>query len=105
MVPTSHRHLRVAGIVLAVLLLGLTVYPGTLTTPYVTGEDTPRYAHTVVPEPSAEYKEVTSEHDPEVYQYEDLSLTAQELFDRTRAAEPRPNGERRYTPDHANGGI
>lgn len=99
MFPTSHRLLRVSGIVVAVLLLGLAVYPGTFTSPYVTGEDTPRYAHTIVPESSSQYEEVTSEHDPEIYQYDDLSPTAQELFDRTRAAEPRRNGERRYIPD------
>lgn len=98
MLPPSYRPLRVAGIVVAVLLLGLAVYPGTLTSPYVSGDDTPRYAHTIVPESSAEYEEVTSEHDPEVYQYGGLSPTAQELFDRTRAAEPRPDGERRYIP-------
>lgn len=98
MSPRSHRPLRIAGIAVAVVVLGLAFYPGTLTSPYVTGEDTPRYAHTMVPESSPQYEEVTREHDPEVYQYDELSPTGRELFDRTRAAEPRLYGERRYIP-------
>lgn len=98
---TSHRLLQFSGIVVAVILFGLAFYPGTLASPYVTAQDTPRYAHTIVPESSPLYEEYTDGYDHEVYRYDDLSPVGQELFDRTRAAEPRPqyNGERRYIPD------
>ncbi|MEF8974466.1 MAG: hypothetical protein V5A15_06200 [Haloarcula sp.] len=96
----SHRHVRLAGFVVAALLLALAVYPGTFGDPYVTASDSPKYAHTIVPESSPLYDEYTAGYDHEVYQYEELSPVAQELFDRTRAAEPREqyNGERRYIP-------
>lgn len=101
MFPTSHRLRRFSGLVVAVTLLGLVFYPGFLATPYVTAQDTPRYAHTIVPESSPLYEEYTEGYDHEVYQYDELSPVGRELFDRTRAAEPRPqfNGERRYIPD------
>lgn len=101
MSPSPHRLLRGSGIVIAVLLLGLASYPGTFATPYVTAQETPRYTHTIVPESSPLYEEYTEDSDHEVYQYDELSPVGQELFDRTRAAEPRAqyNGERRYTPD------
>lgn len=101
MSPSSHRLLRLSGVAVAVVLLGLAFYPGTLATPYVTADDTPKYAHTIVPESSPVYEEYTEEYEPRVYQYDDLSPAGQEVFDRARAAEPRPqySGERRYVPD------
>ena len=101
MSPSSRRLVRISGIFIAVLLIALAFYPGTLATPYVTAQDSPRYAHTILPESSPIYEEYTDKYDPEVYRYDELSPVAQELFDRTRAAEPRPqyNGNRRYVPD------
>lgn len=97
----SHRRVRLAGFVVAALLLVLAAYPGTFGAPYVTASDGPQYAHTIVPAGSPLYDEYTSGYDHEVYQYEELSPVARELFDRTRAAEPREqyNGERRYIPE------
>jgi len=98
---SSARLLRVAGVAMAVLLLCLAFYPGTLASPYVTASDTPRYAHTIIPESSSLYDDYTDESDLAVYQYAELSPVAQELFDRTRAAEPRPQygDQRRFVPD------
>ena len=99
MSPTPHQVLRYSGIAVAVFLLGLAFYSGTLTSPYVTGQDTPRYAHAIVPESSPQYEEYVEEHDTEVLRYDELSPMAQELFDRTRAAEPRSyDGEREFIP-------
>jgi len=96
----SHRQLKVAGFVVAALLLALAAYPGSFGDPYVTASDSPKYAHTIVPESSPLYEEYTAGYDHEVYQYAELSPVARELFDRTRAAEPREqyNGNRRYIP-------
>lgn len=101
MSPSLHRLLQATGSVIAVLLLGLAFYPGTFATPYVTAQETPKYTHTIVPESSSLYDEFTEDYNHEVYQYDELSPVGQELFDQTRAAEPRPqyNGERRYIPD------
>ena len=100
MFPTSHQFLRYSGIALVVVLLGLAFYPGTLTSPYVTGQDTPRYAHAIVPESSPQYEGYVEEHDTEVLRYDELSPMARELFDRTRAADPRNyDGEREFIPD------
>lgn len=100
MSPPSRRLLRFSGIAVAVVLLGLAFYPGTLTSPYATSQDTLRYAHTIVPESSPQYEEYAEEHDPETLRYDELSPVARELFDRTKAAEPRSyDGERRYVPD------
>jgi hypothetical protein len=86
----STRTLRVAGLAVAVLLLWLAVYPGTVASPYV-AEDSREYYHQIIPETAAEYNE-TVEQAP-TYNYSDLSPTAQTFVDRTRAA---PNTE--YTP-------
>lgn len=94
MPSTTHRSLQFVGVALAVILLWLAFYPGTLATPYVTGEESPRYAHAIVPESSALSDENLDEYDLPVYQYDELSPIAQELFDRTRAAP-----DHRYTPD------
>lgn len=101
MFPTFTRLLRLSGLAVAILLLGLAFYPGAFATPYVTAEETPKYAHTIVPASSSLYEEYTEDFDHEVYQYDELSPVGQELFDRTRDAEPRQqyNGERRYIPD------
>lgn len=98
---SSQRILRFSGLIVAVILLGLAFYPGTLATPYVTAQETPKYAHTIIPESSPLYEEYTEDYNHEVYQYDELSPVGQELFDQTRAAEPRPqyNRERRYIPD------
>ena len=103
----STRSLRYAGIAVAVVLLGLAFYPGALATPYVTADETPKYAHTIVPESSPNYDDYTEGYDHEVYQYDDLSPVGRELFDRTRAAEPRAqhNDERRYIPDVCRGFV
>jgi hypothetical protein len=98
MQPSSDRALRLAGVALAVVLVALALYPGTLASPLVTADDTPKYSHTIVPESASQYDEYTAGYDHDVYQYEDLSPVAQELFDRTRAAESGPNGERTYVP-------
>lgn len=99
MSPPTARPLRVAGVVVAALLVALALYPGSFAAPYVAAG--PAYDHTIVPESSPLYDDYTEGYDREVYQYEALSPVAQDLFDRTRAAEPREqyNGERRYRPD------
>lgn len=99
MSPPRTSPLRVAGLVLAALLLALALYPGSFAAPYVA--DGPAYDHTIVPESSPLYDDYTEGYDHEVYQYAALSPVAQELFDRTRTAEPREqyNGERQYRPD------
>lgn len=100
MSPPTQPLLRGSGIVIALLLVGLIFYPGAFASPYVTAQDGPQYAHTIIPESSPTYEGYTSEYDPEVYHYDALSPVAQDLFDRTRAADPRPqyNDERRYIP-------
>lgn len=107
MSPNSRRLLRLTGFAVVAILLGLALYPGTLTSPYVTAEDTPRYAHTIVPETSPLYEDYTDGYDHEVYRYDELSPVGRELFDRTRAAPPRPqyNGERRFIPDVCRGFV
>lgn len=97
---SSARLLRFAGVAMAVILLWVAFYPGTLASPYVTSSDSPRYAHTIIPESSSLYDDYTEESDLPVYQYAELSPVAQELFDRTRAAEPRPQygDQRRFVP-------
>lgn len=87
--PSENRHRRLAGIGVAVLLVALAFYSGTLAHPYETGQDSLQYRHAVVPETSAAYDEDIRP----VYQYEELSPTAQTFVDRTRAA---PDDE--YTP-------
>lgn len=91
MFPPSSRLLRISGVAVVVLLVGLALSPGTLASPYA--PDTPRYDHQIVPESSTMYEEVVEGSDPAVYQYDELSPVAQELFDRTRAAETQ-----QYTP-------
>lgn len=86
----SNRTLQIVGIAVAVLLLWLAFYPGTVASPYV-AEDSYRYHHQIVPETAAEYNE-TVEQAP-TYRYSELSPTAQTFVDRTRAA---PDNE--YTP-------
>lgn len=101
MSPLPYRVRRGFGIVIAILLVGLIFYPGALASPYITAQDGPQYAHTIIPESSPMYEEYTSEYELETYRYDELSPVARELFDRTRAADPRPqyNDERRYIPD------
>lgn len=90
MPPASHRILQAAGLVLAVLLVGLAFYPGAVASPYV-AEDSYRYNHQIVPETAAAYDETVEQ--ARTYRYSELSGTAQTFVDRTRAA---PAGE--YTP-------
>lgn len=85
----STRLLRLTGVLVAILLLGLAGYSGTLASPYMTGQDSLQYSHAIVPETSAAYDE---EVQP-VYQYDELSPVARTVVDRTRAS---PNGE--YVP-------
>lgn len=86
----SNRLLRLSGALVAILLLGLASYTGTLASPYVTGQDSLQYSHAIVPETSAAYDEEVRP----VYQYDELSPVAQTFVDRTRAA---PNDE--YIPN------
>lgn len=84
----STRNLRILGIVIAVLLVALAFYPGTLTSPHVQ-ENPQQYTNTLV-------SEWEGDDDPAVYQYGELSPVAQEIFDRTR-------NRLRYTPDICRG--
>jgi len=87
----SNRNLRILGIVIAVLLIALAFYPGTLTTPYV--QETPQqYTNTLVPEWDVD-------NDPTVYQYDELSPVAQEIFDRTRNVKASSEDTPGYTLD------
>lgn len=86
--PTTRR-LRLTGVLVAILLLGLAGYSGTLASPYVIGQDSLQYSHAIVPETSAAYDEDVQP----VYQYDELSPVARTFVDRTRAS---PHGE--YIP-------
>lgn len=88
MSPSTDRLLRFAGALVAVLLVALAFYPGTLAAPYVNATDPYGYTHTIVPESSSQYEYLTDETSPEVYRYEDLSPVARTMFDRTLAADP-----------------
>ncbi|MFC7226613.1 hypothetical protein N0B31_04300 [Salinirubellus salinus] len=79
------RRLRIAGLVVAVVLLGLAAYPGTLASPYETTRGDPSYDHAIVTESSATYDEYAADPDIEIYRYEELSPAAQDLFDRALA--------------------
>lgn len=79
------RRLRIAGLVVAVGLLALAAYPGTLASPYETTRGGPSYDHAIVPESSVTYEEYASDPDLATYRYEDLSPAAKEVFDRTLA--------------------
>lgn len=99
MTPSTRRRLRYLGIAVAVLLVVLALYPGTLASPYLSPQETTQYSHAVTPESSDTYEEWTEEFDPDYYRYEELSPEARELFDRTRTAEPSEHGwERTFTP-------
>lgn len=93
------RSIRVLGLLVAVVLLALLFYPGTLAAPYLPGQETVQYSHAVTPESTERYAEHTEALDPPVYEYHELSPEAQELFDRTRESEAEEFGwEHRYTP-------
>jgi len=81
----SSRTLQILGIVTAVLLVALLFYPGTFSPPY-TEIHADQYSHTLVSEPEGE-------GELPVYEYDELSPVAQEMFDRTR------NAEGSYTPN------
>lgn len=80
---SARRPLRIAGLAVAVCLLALAAYPGTLNTPYETARGDPSYDHEILPESSYVHEEYGSDPDIETYRYEDLSPAAQEVFDRT----------------------
>lgn len=79
----SSRHLRIGGLVVAIVLFGLAAYPGTLAEPYETARGDPSYDHVVVPETSYIYEEYADDPDVETYRYDELSPTGQAVFDRT----------------------
>ena len=83
------RHLRIAGLVVAIILLGLAAYPGTLAEPYETARNSPAYDHTILSESSVTYEEYADDPDIETYRYDELSPAGQELFDRTLDAPDR----------------
>lgn len=85
----SSRRLRIAGLVVGVLLLGLAAYPGTLAEPYETARNSPAYDHTILSASSVTYEEHVDDPDIETYRYDDLSPAGRELFDRTLAAPDR----------------
>lgn len=88
----SSRNLQILGVLTAVLLVGLLFYPGTLVSPYT--QDQPhQYNHMLV-------SEWDGDGDLSVYQYDELSPVAQELFDRARNTEPLGQpGTRSYQLD------
>lgn len=90
MSPSTHRILQGIGLVVAVVLVGLLFYPGTLASPYV-ADDAQAYDNRVVPETAAAYDEYVEQ--APTYRYDELSGPAQTFVDRTRAA---PDDE--YTP-------
>lgn len=99
MTPATRRRLRVLGLGVALLLVVLALYPGTLASPSLSPHESVQYSHAVEPESSERYAEWTEEVDLDTYAYEDLSPPARELFDRTRAAEPSQYGWKyTYTP-------
>lgn len=89
--------LRIAGICVAVVLVALAAYPGTLAEPYETARGDPSYFHTIVTEDSVTYEEYATEVDT-TYQYEELSPAGQRFFDRTLGAPRAVSGERRFEP-------
>ncbi|SDM07146.1 hypothetical protein SAMN04487949_0729 [Halogranum gelatinilyticum] len=91
----STSNLRLAGLLVALLLVASGFYPGAFWSPY----SNDHYEFTVAPESSEMYEEYTEYYDPEVLQYEDLSPTAQEFIERAKAGEPEGNGwGRSYEP-------
>ena len=83
MPSTSGRRLRIAGLVVGIVLLGLAAYPGTLAEPYETARNDPSYDHTIRSESSVVYEEYAEDPGIETYRYGELSPAGQELFDRT----------------------
>jgi hypothetical protein len=81
----SSRVLQVLGIATAVLLVALLFHPATFAAPYA-GEHTSQYSHELV-------SEWEGDGDLAVYEYDELSPVARELFDRTREADGS------YSPD------
>lgn len=81
MSPSRNRVLRVAGVVVALALVGLAFYPGTFATPYA---DDYEYRHQIVPDTAADYENTVEQ--AQVYQYSELSPVAQTFVDRTRSA-------------------
>lgn len=73
---------------LAILLLGVVIYPGTFTSPHLTPFEAASYEHAVVPEGTEAFDTITAASDPPTHDYEDLSPKARELFDLTREGEP-----------------
>jgi hypothetical protein len=78
MVSPSGRTLQILGIVTAVLLVVLLFYPGTFSSPYV-DPNLDQFSHTLE-------SEWEGDGEIPVYQYDELSPAAQDLFDRTRSA-------------------
>lgn len=81
---------RVFGVCVAVVLVALAFYPGTL----ATSETVPEYTYSLTPESTDEYEytvdriDAQYDGDPPVYQYENLSPLVQALFDQTNNADP-----------------
>lgn len=91
------RSLRLLVFIIALLLVGLAFYPGTLVSPYE--PQSYQYEHAVAPESTENFEQYTADVDPPVREYDDLSPAGQTLFDRARA-EPAGtySGWHRYTP-------
>ena len=96
---TSRRVLRLFGIAAAVGLVFLASYPGAFASPYEPASETERYQHAIIPESSDAYEKMTGEREFETVDYAELSPTAQELIDRTKAGEPGHCDRIRYTPE------
>ena len=89
--------LRIAGLCVAIALLALAAYPGTLAEPYDTARGDPSYFHTIVREDSSTYEEYAAEVDT-TYRYEELSPAGQRFFDRALEAPRVGGGQRRFEP-------